>query len=199
MDKIILTLFLIVNTQLAKTQIHNGQLCLSTTVSSPTYHCVSTDTSRMNHSLSAKPLRIPSQLSLLDSNSFFVRINSTLFDSIHGAKLSDHNEITSLKKSPFNEKSTEYQYWKLISIQDYGNYIPCCLPPYQVNNIYFLEPANFIFPSDKLVKSFKTDNTQWVFSNYGDRYLTITYSFSYVMNDSATGGTIYTFKRSNGI
>ncbi len=199
MNKILLTLCLIVNAELVKSQIHNGQLCLSTTFSSPVYHCVSTDTSRMNHALSAEPLRIPIKLNLLRSNSFFERINATLFDSIHSAKLSQLNELKSLKKTPFNEKSTKSQYWKLISIQDYGNYNPCCVPPYQVNNIYFLEPASFIYSSDRLVKSFKTDNLQWVFSNYGNRYLTITYSFSYVMNDSATGGTIYTFKLSKGI
>lgn len=198
MSKIIITLFLIVNSQLVNSQIFIGQLCLSTIDSLPTYHCASSDTSRMNYAFSSGPLRIPNKLNLLYSNSFFVRVKSTVFDSTYSTKLSQLDELDSLKTTPFNEKNTKRQKWKLISIQDYGNYNPCCDPPYQVNNIFYLESKNLIFSSDKLLQSFNTDNINWVFSNRGDRYLTVTYSFSYIMNDSAEGGTIYIFELSEG-
>lgn len=198
MRTIILLLFLIVNSQLVNSQTFTGQLYFSMIDSLPTYYCVSSDTSKMNLAFSSGTLRIPSNLNLLDSNSFFVRVKSALIDSTYSTKSSQLDKLESLKITPFNEKNTKRRNWKLISIQDYGNYNPCCSPPYQFNNIFYLEPENFIFSSDKLLQSFNTDNINWVFSNRGDRYLTVTYSFGYIMNDSADGGTIYIFELSEG-
>jgi len=194
MSKIIITLLLIVNSQLVHSQTFSGQLCLSTIDSLPTYHIVSSDTSRMNFAFLAGPLRVPGKLNLLDSNSFFVRVDTALFDSTYSATLSQLDELESLKMTPFNKKSSPSQKWKLIYIQDYGNYNPCCHPPYQVNNIFYVEPENFVFSSDELLESFNMDKINWYFFIRGDKFLTVTYCFHYVMNDSAEGGTTYTFK-----
>lgn len=178
----------------ANAQVFIGQLCLATIDSLPIYHSISRDTANIYTSYSAQPQRVPGALDLIDSNAFFVRTDTIQRDSILRVTRHKFNELGALTAMPFDIQCNKHKKWKLISIQDYGNYNPCCSPPYQLNNIFFLAFENRVFTSEELHQIFDKTAIRWHLTSYGEKYVTATYTFHYIMNDCAEGGTVYFFE-----